>query len=205
DEKAFAPTMPLTSDPVAQRNGSLFQENIAVVLFEDTKARRVGDIITIVLTEQTNASKKATTKTAKKSDFSAENPLILGNELSLKAPGNPDMRLGLGMSSGSNQSFDGKGDSSLSNTLTGRITVTVAEVLSNGYLLVKGEKRLTINQGDEYVQVSGYVRPMDIQPDNTVLSTHVADARISYTGDGAIGDATNMGFLTNLFNKWWPF
>ena len=86
------------------------------------------------------------------------------------------------------------------------MTVTVAEVLSNGNLVVRGEKKVTINQGDEYIQFSGIVRPVDIEPDNTVLSTLVADAKVSYTGTGTINSANSSGWLANLFNsKWWPF
>jgi flagellar L-ring protein precursor FlgH len=82
----------------------------------------------------------------------------------------------------------------------------VAEVLSNGNLLVRGEKRLTINQGDEYIRFSGIVRPSDIGPDNTVLSTSVADARIAYTGKGTLDESNSSGWLARLFNsKWWPF
>ncbi len=204
DSAAYSPTMPLPPNPVEERNGSLYQENIAIGLFEDAKARRIGDILTVILTEQTNASKKASTNTDKTSSIAIEDATLFGRPFNFNAPWNNDLDLTLGAEIDSSQSFAGDGDSSLSNTLSGRITVTVADVLSNGYLLVKGEKRLTINQGDEYVQISGIVRPSDIRPDNTVLSTLVADARISYTGDGVVDEANKMGVITRFFNKWWP-
>ena len=104
------------------------------------------------------------------------------------------------------RSFDGSGNSSQSNQLTGSITVTVAQRLSNGNLLVRGEKWLTINQGQELVRISGIVRPQDIGQDNSVPSTRVADARIAYTGRGSLADANTQGWLSRFFSsKWMPF
>lgn len=207
DTADYSPTMPLAEIPITERLGSLYLESTSVSYFQDTKARRVGDIITILLTEQTNAKKSTSTKTDKSSDVAIDAPNLLGRTPNLKPMGigtsaNPlDMSMGLA----SSQVFDGGGDSSLSNALNGRLTVTVAEVLSNGYLLVRGEKKLTINQGDEYVKISGIIRPQDVLPDNTVQSTHVADARITYTGDGSIHDSSKPGALTSFLNKFWPF
>ncbi len=207
DRTDYSPTMPLAEIPLSERNGSLFQENTSIALFQDTKARRIGDIITIVLTEQTNATKSASTSTDKSTGVTIGAPNFLGRTPALKPMGLGNAASPLDLSVGLNSSlgFDGKGDSSLSNALSGRLTVTVSEVLSNGYLLVKGEKRLTINQGDEYVKISGIIRPQDILSDNTVLSTYVADARISYTGDGSVHDATQHGAIVSFLNRFWPF
>jgi len=202
--EAYKPTMPLPQIPAEQRNGSLFQENIAMVLFEDTKARRVGDILTIVLTESTNASKKASTSADTDSGMTIAVPSIGGQALHLGKLTGGKSKFDLSASLASKKNFTGEGDSSLSNTLSGRVTVTVSQVLSNGYLVVRGQKRLTINQGDEYVRISGIIRPMDIQPDNTVLSTLVADARISYVGDGMLDEANRMSLVSRLLLKWWP-
>jgi len=204
DVGAYQPTMPLPQIPAEQRNGSLFQENISVVLFEDTKARRVGDILTIVLTESTNASKRASTTAEQDSGVTIAAPSIGGKALHLGKLTGGKARFDLSASLASSKNFTGEGDSSLSNTLSGRVAVTVSQVLSNGYLVVRGQKRLTINQGNEYVRISGIIRPMDIQPDNTVLSTLVADARISYVGDGVLAEANRMGLVTRFLSKWWP-
>ena len=170
------------------------------------KARRVGDIITVVLVEQTTASKKADTNASKTQDTQLDNPTILGAPLSFNMPGGSKRDLNLGTTLSGSRSFAGAGDSSQSNKLQGNVTVTVAEVLSNGNLVVRGEKRLTINQGDEYIRFSGIVRPSDVGSDNTVLSTSVADAKISYTGKGMIDDSNSSGWLASIFNsKWWPF
>lgn len=181
-------------------NGSIYQTGYDVALFEDLKARRVGDILTIVLVEQTNASKSASTSTSKTNDIGVTAPTIFG------LPVTKDGDQILGTSLESDKSFEGEGDSSQSNQLSGRITVTVMEVYQNGYLRIEGEKVITINQGDEYVRLSGIVRPSDITPDNTVLSTQIANAKIAYGGRGVVADANDMGWAGKFFNsKWWPF
>jgi flagellar L-ring protein precursor FlgH len=106
----------------------------------------------------------------------------------------------------SDVTFDGQADSSQSNRLDGSITVTVAERFANGNLLVVGEKLITINQGEEYIRLQGIVRPVDIGPENTVLSTKVADATISYSGRGVLQATNRPGWLTRFFSgPWFPF
>ena len=205
DSLAYAPAKPQNMTAPVSHNGAIYQEGFAFSLFEDKKARRVGDALTIVLVEKTAASKKATTNTAKAGDIKAGIPSLLGAPLTFNAPGRAGLDLALEAELSSDQKFKGQGDSSLSNSLNGRITVTVAEVLSNGYLVVRGEKQLNINQGDEYVRFSGIVRPADVRSDNTVASTLVADAKITYIGDGVVADANSMGIIGRFFNKLWPF
>lgn len=206
DQLSYAPTRPQPEMLPPATQGAIFQAGQEISLFEDAKARRVGDIITIVLVEQTTASKKADTNTSKKQDTQLDNPTILGAPLNFNMPGGSNRDLNLGTTLSGARSFAGAGDSSQSNKLQGNVTVTVAEVLSNGNLVVRGEKRLTINQGDEYIRFSGIVRSSDIGPDNTVLSTSVADAKISYTGKGMLEDSNSSGWLASFFNsKWWPF
>ena len=90
--------------------------------------------------------------------------------------------------------------------MNGSITVTVAEVLPNGNMIVRGEKWLTLNQGEEYIQISGIVRPQDVRTDNTIFSTLVADARIAYSGKGMLANANSPGWLARFFNSpIWPF
>ena len=101
--------------------------------------------------------------------------------------------------------FDGKGQAAQSNTLQGEVTVTVAAVYPNGTMLVRGEKLVTLNRGDEYIRVSGLVRPADIGPDNRVPSTRVADARISYSGKGEIARASSQGWVGRFFSRVSPF
>lgn len=200
DDAAWAPTLPAQPEIAsAPADGAIYHDAQGMELFADPRAHRAGDILTIVLVESTQASKKASTSTGKtdKADLAA--PVLLGKGLTIN--GNA-ASLGLD----GERTFDGSGSSSQSNQLTGQITVTVAQRLSNGNLLVRGEKWLTINQGQELVRIAGIVRPQDISPDNSVPSTRVADARISYTGRGTLADANTRGWLSRFFNsKWMPF
>lgn len=200
DDGEWAPTAPMQPEvAAAPADGAIYHDNQNMELFSDARAHRVGDILTIVLVESTQASKKASTSTSKKDKADVAAPTIMGKDLTIN--GNP---LSVGLDSERN--FDGSGSSSQSNQLTGQITVTVAQRLSNGNLIVRGEKWLTINQGQELVRIAGIVRPQDIGQDNTVASTRVADARISYTGRGTLADANTRGWLSRFFNsKWMPF
>ncbi|MBT2116005.1 flagellar basal body L-ring protein FlgH [Dyella sp. LX-66] len=199
DDAAWAATPP--QEPVAPpaADGSIYHEAQNMELFNDPRAHRVGDILTVSLVESTQASKKASTSTSKKDKSNLAAPTILGRPVSI---GGTDVSFG----TSGDRSFDGSGNSSQSNQLTGSITVTVAQRLSNGNLLVRGEKWLTINQGQELVRISGIVRPQDIGQDNSVPSTRVADARIGYTGRGTLADANTQGWLSRFFSsKWMPF
>lgn len=199
DEAAWAATPP--QEPVAAppADGAIYHDAQNMELFNDPRAHRVGDILTISLVESTQASKKASTSTSKKDKSDLAAPTILGRPVSI---GGKDVTFG----TSGDRSFDGSGNSSQSNQLTGSITVTVAQRLSNGNLLVRGEKWLTINQGQELVRISGIVRPQDIGQDNSVPSTRVADARIAYTGRGSLADANTQGWLSRFFSsKWMPF
>jgi flagellar L-ring protein precursor FlgH len=200
-DPAFAPTTPPVAAQLPQSNGAIYQASTSMPLFEDLRARRVGDLLTIILSENNTANKSANTATSKENDISIANPTLFGDQL----PTNK-VKITLEQSVDSTQEFAGDGSSEQSNTLSGTIAVTVARVLGNGNLMVQGEKLMTLNQGDEYIRISGIVRPQDITPNNTVLSTLVANARIQYGGKGAIHDANANGWLGRFFqSKYWPF
>jgi len=207
---SYRPTLPRAYISEESKDGSIYQAARDVRLFEDVKARRVGDIITVVLQESTSASKSATTTTDKSQDTTIASPTILGAIPTFNAPGilpldsNRNNTLATNLSSANK--FEGKGDTSQSNSLTGNITVTIADVLPNGNLIIRGEKWLTLNKGEEFIQISGIVRPQDVSTFNTVLSTQIADARITYSGKGFLADANEMGWLAKFFNSpIWPF
>ncbi len=209
-DPAYAAVRPVALPPVQASNGSIYQAGYDIRLFEDSRARRVGDLLTINLIETTSASKQSATALSKTNDSSVTNPTILGSTPQFNTPGilplasNQGNNLGFGLSS-SNE-FSGDSASSQSNSLTGSITVTVAEVLPNGYMVIRGEKVTSLNQGHEYVRISGIVRPADIRPDNTVLSTQIADAQITYTGSGATADTSKIGWLARFFiSSLFPF
>ncbi|CAM5586043.1 Flagellar L-ring protein [Rhodanobacter lindaniclasticus] len=156
DDAQWAPTLPPAPQvATAPADGSIYHDQQNMELFADPRAHRVGDILTVVLVESTQASKKATTSTSKTDKANIASPTVLGQNLSI---GGKVANIGLD----GERSFDGAGSSSQSNQLTGQITVTVAQRLSNGNLIVRGEKWLTINQGQELVRIAGIVRPQDM-------------------------------------------
>jgi flagellar L-ring protein precursor FlgH len=196
----FAPVQPASLRPPIQNNGSIYQAGYDMRLFEDNKAMRVGDILTIKLQELTQA-KKADDLNAKK-DMNAlvSAPTIGGYAMSSLTGNDPAFELA------GKRDFNGAGKANQSNSLIGDISVTVVEVLPNGNLRVRGEKRVTLNQGDEYIRLSGIVRPVDIDSANTLSSDKVADPTIMYTGDGAMADASKMGWLSRvIYSPWFPF
>lgn len=201
DEAQYAPTLPTpVAPPPVAATGSIYQPSTARPLWEDVKAQHVGDLLTVVLTESTAASKSANTTTTKETTIDTGMPIVFGG---------PVPRAGrelLNNEIESGTEFAGSGDSNQSNSLQGTITVTVADVLPNGNLLVRGQKKVWLNQGEEFVQIAGIVRPEDIRADNTVLSTRVANAHITYAGRGAVADVNAQGWLTRFFNSvFWPF
>jgi flagellar L-ring protein precursor FlgH len=210
DKQVYHPATPPDYKYVEPTHGGIYQLGQEVRLFEDVKARRVGDLITIILSENTSASKSAKTTTDRATSIDVQSPTLLGATPTFNAPGfiPLDNNRGNTLSAtlGSTNSFEGEGDSNQSNSLSGSITVTVAEVLPNGNLIVRGEKWLTLNQGEEYIQISGIVRPQDVRTDNTIFSTLVADARIAYSGKGMLANANSPGWLARFFNSpIWPF
>jgi flagellar L-ring protein precursor FlgH len=182
--------------PTPRTEGAIYQAGQQMELFADIKARRVGDVLTVHLTESTNASKAAVTKTTKTTSAANTGATILGRTIT--HAGVPIV--GNAAFSGAD-SFDGEGSSTQSNSLAGSLTVTVTAVQSNGNLVVQGDKTLKLNQGDEFVHISGVVRQADIQTDNTVTSDKIADAKISYSGKGVINSSNQMGWLARFFNS----
>jgi len=200
EEAEWAATAPVTQPTPPPADGSIYHDMQNMELFNDPRAHRVGDILTINLVEAMQASKTSETTTSKTDKNTLSAPEVLGHTLSVKGGNAADSNLN------SANSFDGAGSSTQSNQLTGEFTVTVAQRLSNGNLLVRGEKWLTINQGQELIRLSGIVRPEDIAQDNSVDSTRVADARITYTGRGVLNSANQQGWLARFFNsKWMPY
>lgn len=199
-DPAFAPGLPQAVHIPSDHSDAIYQAGSSWLLYEDIKARRIGDMLIVVLEEQTDAQKKAGTSTSKKSDVEMQNAILAG--AAVTASGIPV----LDNAYKSDVGFTGEGDSSQSNKLSGTVAVTVVDVLQNGNLVVQGEKWISINQGQEYVRFRGIVRPTDIDPRNTISSTRVANAQIQYGGDGVVADSSSMGWLTRFFNSsWMPF
>jgi len=211
DDPYYAPVLPRTPLPAAQNSGAIYQPGFETNLYDDRKAYRVGDIITITLSERTQASKKAGSSMSKDSSAKLGLTSLFGGGVSIDNPStslNPlkaeDLSLDVGYEG--TRDTDGESEADQSNSLSGSITVTVAEVLPNGILAVRGEKWMTLNTGDELVRIAGLVRADDIATDNTVSSTRIANARITYSGTGAFADASQPGWFDRFFmNPLFPF
>ncbi len=194
---------PMTARPVplprtVANAGAIYQPDSArLVLFDDRRALFVGDTITIVIEEKTSASKKSSSDANRTGSTKITVPTVSGVPFKTFQ--------GADIEASSSNKFAGQGDASSNNLFTGNLTVTVIEVISNGNLLVSGEKQVTINHGTEFIRFSGVINPIYITGTNTVSSTRVADARIEYRGNGYIDEAQNMGWLSRAFMTVWPF
>jgi flagellar L-ring protein precursor FlgH len=196
----YRPAVPSAAYGTSAEPGTIFGGGSSFDLFMDLRARAVGDILTIALVERTNASKESSTSAAKSAELDTGFPIFAGRPVT---SGGTTI---LNNEISSERSFSGQADASQSNRLDGNITVTVAERLPNGNLLVRGEKWITLNQGEEFIRLQGIVRPVDIGPDNRISSTKVADAKITYSGKGTLADSNRTGWLTRFFNSpWFPF
>ncbi len=191
----MAPVTPVVAPSAVPTAGSIYAAGPGLQLYSDRRARDVGDLLTITLTESTTAQTTANTTTAKESELSIGTPTIFGAPVTL---GGKDI---LSASAAGSRDFAGKGTSAQSNRLQGSVTVTVMQRLPNGNLVVQGAKNLRLNQGDELVQVQGIVRAADISQDNTIPSSRVADARIVYGGRGPVAQSNAMGWLSRFFNS----
>lgn len=189
----FAPVAPAETPPVATP-GAIFTIGYAP-LTSGARASQIGDVLTVVLVERMQATKSNSAKTGRDGGIGLTPPAT--GPLSFIKPSDVKMS--------GNSSFSGKGEAEQSNALNGEISVTVVAIRANGTMLVRGEKTLTLNRGDEQIQLSGIVRPSDISPDNRVLSTRIADARIAYTGRGEIARASRQGWLQRFFSIVSPF
>ena len=197
----YAPVLRTNDVPDQAVNGSLYRENVALNLFGDRKAARIGDIISIILSENTSSSKSANVEIKKENDISGPTGggTVFGDTPTLR-----DLTLGVEVVN--DREFLGESGADQSNQLNGSISVTVVDIYPNGTLVVRGEKWITLNRGEEFIRVSGLVRPDDVTPENTVLSTKIANARIQYSGTGQLADAQEMGWMTRFFNSpLWPF
>lgn len=187
---------PEARESLAAINGSIYSTTSARPLFEDRRARFVGDIITINIAEKVQASKKSGTTSERTQTIAAGIPTLDG--VPFKGLSN------LNIAANDSNKFNGKGENSSTADFTSTITVTVIEVLPNGNLLVSGEKQIGLKQGEEFIRFSGVVNPNTITTANTVTSTQVADARIEYKANGFLDDSQVMGWLGKFFLTFLP-
>jgi flagellar L-ring protein precursor FlgH len=188
--------MPLTAKPPKNvnplsANGAIFQAAAYRPMFEDRRPRMIGDVLTITISESTSATKESGNSASKTGNATAGVPTLLGISAAVTS--------NLGVSANNAGKFEEKGASNASNTFTGSITVTVVDVLSNGNLVVSGEKQVAFDKGSEFIRFSGVVSPDRVGAGNVVSSTQVADARIEYRTNSHIDKAEFMSLMTRFF------
>lgn len=191
----FEPTYLTLDTGKGNTNGAIFNAGTERSLFEDMKARRIGDILTIMLVEQTSGQNSSDNSVNKTTNMNVAVPTAGGRTF-------PNLAAEMNAAN----TFSGESGSSQSNKLSGSIAVTVTGVLPNGNLIIEGEKWIRINQGNEYIRLQGVIRQRDIDPYNSLLSTQVADAHISYGGTGTNAQSSDPGWAAKiLFSPLWPF
>ncbi|MDO8651515.1 MAG: flagellar basal body L-ring protein FlgH [Undibacterium sp.] len=188
---------PQSAKPQREMNGAIFQTASYRPLFEDARARLIGDVMTVSISEKTSAGKAAATSGSKSGNASFSAPTVLGIPASTLAKAS--------ISTTSSSKFDEKGAETASNSFTGTIGVTVIDVLPNGNLLVSGEKQIAFDKGAEFVRFSGVVNPLTIAAGNVVASTQVADARFEYRSTSHVDIAEANSLLTRFFLSFIPF
>lgn len=174
--------------------GSLWSTTRAGSLFEDTRARRVGDLVMVRVVENASGTKNASTKTARSSSLST------GINTFFSAP-----VTGRNLDVGVTNEYDGSGRTVRSGQLNAQVAAVVIELLANGNLVIEGSRNIQVNEEVQIIKLTGVVRPVDISTDNVVLSSRIADAQITYTGEGIVGEKTSPGWFARIFDYLTPF
>jgi len=194
---------PVAANAKPQSPGTLWTGNEGNWI-ADIKARRVGDIVTVIIREQAKASKEASTDTDRSSSLSAGISNFFGYEKWLQEK-NPNLDPSALIEASSDSQFSGSGKTTRSENLVATLTTQVVEVYPNGNLKIRGGKSVTVNNENQIIYLAGIVRPFDVTADNTVDSGNILNAQISYTGKGAVSDKQKPGWLTRIFDHTWPF
>lgn len=194
-----SPVAPAPRETVRVATGGIYRQATGETLLGRVRRFQAGDVLTVLLNESTQAARAATANVSRGSKND-----VVPSGLNAKIGSWSGNLTGLNLNAANIES-KGEGSADQSASMTGSITVTVVEVQSNGNLMVRGEKRMSLTQGSEMIQVSGIVRPEDVSPANTVQSRRLADARFAYQGAGEIASATRAGWGTRSLLKFWPF
>lgn len=194
-----------------QNPGSLFSGSQAEYLFADNRARRVGDVVLVQIVESSAGKNKADTKTNKETSLNMGVQNLFGNKRSGIVPfGNiRDVQGAVGatpmVQAGTASDFDAKGETTREGNLSATVACRVTQVMAGNLMQVEGAREIRVNEENQIIAVRGLVRPRDIQADNTVPSSYLADARIEYFGQGVLADKNRPGWLTRILDNVWPF
>jgi len=190
--------------PAPKTEGAIFSDDARVNLYADLRARNIGDIITINVVESSAASKEARTQLGRENEVNAGISALLGYQTEIpsnSASVQPSAMIGAKYES----DFKGSGKTSRKETMTAQISARIIQVLPNDNLVIRGSREIKVNNESQFIIIQGVIRPADISPDNTVLSSYIADAKIDYTGRGDVSNKQRPGWLARLLDYIWPF
>lgn len=211
-----APSPVLTPPPAEavsqdENPGSLFDPAQGEFLFADNRARRVGDIVLVNIVETSKANTKAETTSDKTSSINLGVTSMLGKNDSRLWPVGPSLGYKIHpgtaaqVEASSTNKFSGTGETKRENNVTATVAARVVNVLPGGVMQIEGAREVKVNNENQVLVVRGLIRAKDVQPDNSVLSSYIADAHIEYYGQGVLGDKQKPGWLTRLLDNVWPF
>lgn len=196
-------TEPVVTAPRPLSPGSLWTDDESNLL-ADIKARRVGDIVTVIIQEKASASKQASTATDRTTGMNAGISSLFGFEKIFEEK-NPNLDMSALVDASFNNSFSGSGQTTRSENLVATLTTQVIDVYANGNLKIRGGKSVTVNNESQIIYLTGIIRPFDVTSDNTIDSGNILNAQIAYTGKGAVSDKQKPGWLMRIFDNTWPF
>lgn len=200
---SIAPDMPSPEPEPHRLEGAIYAQNMPVKIFSDCRALNIGDIVTVNIVETSNASKKAATKTGRSTSVKGGISAMLGYEGAIEDRNSRFSGSSM-IEGGIASDFDGSGSTSRNSTVTASISCRVANVLPNGNLAIRGSREVRVNNETQYMILTGVIRPEDIAANNSILSSYVADARITYTGRGVLSEKQSPGWLARILDYIWP-
>jgi len=198
-------SLPMVEEKTPQPNEGAIYSAKSNNLYQDNRARQVGDIVLVKIVETSSGKKTAETKSTRDSSLTGGISSLFGYEQSLLTNGGQHTPSLTSLNAKMANSFQGKGETKRDSTVTATISAKVMEVTMDGNLMIQGLREVRVNNETQYIVLSGMVRPTDISQDNSILSSHIADARIEYSGTGSLASKQQPGWLTNVLDVVWPF
>lgn len=198
-------SLPMVGEKIAQPSeGSIYTAK-SKSLYQDNRARQIGDIVLVKIVETSSGKKTANTKTTRDSSLTGGIASLFGFEQSLLTKGGQHTPSLTSIDANMSNSFEGKGETNRNSSVTATLSAKVVDIAMDGNLMIQGYREIRVNNETQHIILSGIVRPSDISQDNSILSSNIADARIEYNGTGSLASKQQPGWLTNALDVVWPF
>lgn len=198
-------SLPMVEEKLPQPSEGAIYSAKSKNLYQDNRARQIGDIVLVKIVETSSGKKTAQTKTSRDSSLTGGIASFFGFEQSLLTNGGKNVPSLTNMNANISKDFDGKGETKRDSTVTATLSAKVIEITMGGNLMIQGYREVRVNNETQHIIISGMVRPTDISQDNSILSSNIADARIEYSGTGALASKQQPGWLSNAIDVVWPF